>query len=69
MQSLRQALSEAEKRNIAIGHFNTSDLTALRAIVDAARELKLPVLVGVSEGEREIHRHPHRRGNRPQSPR
>ena len=54
MQSLRQALTEAEKRNVAIGHFNTSDLTALRAIVDAARELKLPVLVGVSEGEREF---------------
>ncbi|HEY2487502.1 MAG TPA: class II fructose-bisphosphate aldolase [Candidatus Binataceae bacterium] len=54
MHSLRQALTEAEKRNVAIGHFNTSDLTALRAIVDAARELKLPVLVGVSEGEREF---------------
>ena len=54
MQSLRQALTEADKRNVAIGHFNTSDLTALRAIVDAARELKLPVLVGVSEGEREF---------------
>lgn len=50
MQSLRQALTEAEKRNVAIGHFNTSDLTALRAIVDAARELKLPVLVGGPRG-------------------
>jgi len=54
MESLRQALSEAEKRNVAIGHFNISDLAALRAIVDAARELKLPVLIGVSEGEREF---------------
>src|SRR5215831_19029691 len=54
MESLRQALSEAEKRNVAIGHFNISDLTALRAIVDAARELKPPVLAGVSEGEREF---------------
>lgn len=68
MQSLRQALTEAEKRNVAIGDFNTLDLTALRAIVDAARELKLPVLVGVSEGEG-IHRHPHCRSNSPQSPR
>jgi len=54
MQSLREALTEADQRHVAIGHFNTSDLTALRAIVDAARELKLPVLVGVSEGEREF---------------
>jgi fructose-bisphosphate aldolase, class II len=54
MQSLREALSDAAKRRVAIGHFNISDLTAFRAIVDAARELKLPVLVGVSEGEREF---------------
>jgi fructose-bisphosphate aldolase class II len=54
MQSLRDALTEADQRHVAIGHFNTSDLTTLRAIVDAARELKLPVLVGVSEGEREF---------------
>ena len=54
MQSLREALSDAAKRNVAIGHFNISDLTALRAIVDAARELNFPVLVGVSEGEREF---------------
>ena len=50
MHSLREALTEAEKRNVAIGHFNNSDLTALRTIVDAARELKLPVLVGGSRG-------------------
>jgi len=54
MQSLRQALTDADKRKVAVGHFNISDMTALRAIVDAARELKLPVLVGLSEGEREF---------------
>ena len=54
MQSLRQALADADKRKVAIGHFNISDMTALRAIVDAARELKLPVLIGLSEGEREF---------------
>jgi fructose-bisphosphate aldolase class II len=54
MQSLRQVLADAEARRVAIGHFNISDLTALRAIVDAARELKLPVLIGVSEGERDF---------------
>ena len=54
MQTLRQALADAEKRKVAIGHFNISDLTALRAIADAARELHLPVLIGLSEGEREF---------------
>ena len=54
MQSLRQALTDADRRKVAVGHFNISDLTALHAIVDAARELKFPVLIGLSEGEREF---------------
>jgi fructose-bisphosphate aldolase, class II len=54
MKTLREALQEAGRAHVAIGHFNISDLTALRAIVEADGELSLPVLVGVSEGEREF---------------
>ena len=54
MISLREALQGADRAHVALGHFNISDLVTLRAIVEAARELKLPVLVGVSEGEREF---------------
>lgn len=54
MKTLREALQTADHAQVAVGHFNFSDLTALRAIVEAAGELKLPVLVGVSEGEREF---------------
>lgn len=54
MASLRQALQEADRAHVAIGHFNFSDAVTLRAITEAARELNLPVLVGVSEGEREF---------------
>jgi fructose/tagatose bisphosphate aldolase len=50
--TLREALGEAQHRGVAIGHFNFSDLVTLRAIFEAARELSVPVLVGVSEGER-----------------
>jgi fructose-bisphosphate aldolase, class II len=50
--TLREALGEAQRRGVAIGHFNFSDLVTLRAIFEAARELSVPVLVGVSEGER-----------------
>ena len=53
-RSLRAALQEADRAHVAVGHFNFSDLVTLRAIVDAARELNCPVLVGVSEGEREF---------------
>jgi fructose-bisphosphate aldolase class II len=52
MMTLREALYEADKKKIAIGHFNISDLAALDGIFSAARELNLPVIIGVSEGER-----------------
>jgi len=52
MKTLRQVLSNARRDGVAVGHFNVSELAALKAIVAAARELKLPVMIGVSEGER-----------------
>ncbi len=54
MKTLREVLADAEARHVAVGHFNISDLGELKAIFAAARELQLPVLVGVSEGEREF---------------
>ncbi len=53
MQSLREVLQNAETQKVAVGHFNISDLVAMKAAFDAARELKVPVIVGVSEGERQ----------------
>jgi fructose-bisphosphate aldolase class II len=47
-------LQEAQERGVAIGHFNIADLVGLKAVFDAAQEMKVPVLVGVSEGEREF---------------
>ena len=54
MTSLREVLKQAETNKVAVGHFNFSDLVAFNAIVAAARDKKLPVMVGVSEGEREF---------------
>ena len=54
MKTLREVLQQAERDKVAIGHFNFSDLVAFNAIVAAAQDLKLPVMVGVSEGEREF---------------
>ena len=51
---LQDVLQEAGRAKVAVGHFNVSDSVTLRAVTEAARELKLPVLVGVSEGEREF---------------
>ena len=54
MHGLWDVLERAQKNGVAIGHFNVADLVSLKAVFGAARELKVPVLVGVSEGEREF---------------
>ncbi len=54
MTTLLDVLQEAGRAKVAVGHFNVSDSVTLKAVTDAARELNLPVLIGVSEGEREF---------------
>jgi len=54
MQSLRETLSQTQTLGVALGHFNISDLTILQGVSAAARELDVPVLVGVSENERDF---------------
>jgi len=54
MLSLKKVLADVESRRVAIGHFNISDLAAMKGILEAATELKVPVMIGVSEGEREF---------------
>ena len=54
MDELRNVLKRLEKERAALGHFNVADLTLLKAVVAAAAEIKVPVFVGASEGEREF---------------
>ena len=54
MKTLREYIADAEARHTAIGHFNFSNLEALHAIFAAARELSLPVIAAVSEGEEDF---------------
>jgi fructose-bisphosphate aldolase, class II len=51
---LPDVLTRLEKEGAALGHFNVADQTLLKAVVAAAAETKLPVLIGASEGEREF---------------
>lgn len=53
-KTLREVLRESSSRGAAVGHFNISELSALKAIFEAARELGVPVLIGTSEGERDF---------------
>jgi fructose-bisphosphate aldolase, class II len=52
--TLRDVLTRLEKESAGLGHFNVSDQVLLKAVVAAAAETKLPVLIGASEGEREF---------------
>lgn len=52
MNTLREAIAAAHSAGRAIGHFNISDSNQFNAIVAAAQDAKLPVVIGVSEGER-----------------
>jgi ketose-bisphosphate aldolase len=52
METLRKILEQAERNGVAVGQFNISDLLTLKAVFEAAHHLKVPVIVGASEGER-----------------
>lgn len=54
MKMLPELISEAASKKVAIGHFNFSTLEGLWAIFEAAKELGVPVIAGVSEGERDF---------------
>ncbi len=54
MKTLRQYIQEAKENGLAIGHFNISNLEAFNGIVKAAKKLNVPVIIGVSEGERDF---------------
>lgn len=51
-KDLRWYVEDALKRKVAIGHFNISNIEGFWAVVRAAKELNVPVVIGVSEGER-----------------
>jgi fructose-bisphosphate aldolase, class II len=47
--SVKEILEKAKKGGYAVGAFNTVNLETTRAIVDAARELRSPVIIQVTE--------------------
>ena len=54
VKSLREYIKEAEEKNIALGHFNISNSDGLWAVFRGAQSLNLPIIIGVSEGERDF---------------
>ena len=54
MHALREVLNQAAGKHVAVGHFNIADLVQIKGVFTSARELNIPALVGVSEGERDL---------------
>jgi fructose-bisphosphate aldolase, class II len=52
VDQLRNVLEKAQNNGTALGHFNISDWILLKAVFASAQELRVPVIVGASEGER-----------------
>jgi fructose-bisphosphate aldolase, class II len=49
----QETIADALKRGVAIGHFNISNIEGFWAVVNASKKLDVPVIIGVSEGERD----------------
>lgn len=47
----RNIFLKAIKEGWAVGQFNVSNLETMRGVVEAAEEMKMPVVIGTSEGE------------------
>lgn len=52
--NLCDLLEDAEKKKYAVGAFNTPTLEAVRAVVSAAEELKVPVIISHAEVHEDI---------------
>lgn len=53
-QSLSECIKQAQEKKVAIGHFNISNSDGFWAVVLGAKEVNVPVIIGVSEGERDF---------------
>lgn len=54
MITLRETILKAKAEKKAVGHFNISNLEAFHSIYKAAKSLNVPVIIGVSEKERDF---------------
>jgi len=52
--TLRETIRAAEEKGVAVGHFNISDLEGFWGVVKGAQAAGVPVIIGVSEGERDF---------------
>ena len=54
MLTLKQYIIHADQKKTAIGHFNISNIEALKAIFTVAHRMQVPIIIGTSEKERDF---------------
>lgn len=54
MKTLKETVADAREKKVAVGHFNISNMEGVWAVFKAAQSLNVPVIIGVSEGERDF---------------
>ncbi|MCC2630495.1 MAG: Tagatose-bisphosphate aldolase, fructose-bisphosphate aldolase, class [Candidatus Paceibacter sp.] len=54
MKTLHESIQDAANKKVALGHFNISNIEGFWAVIHAAQKLNVPVIIGVSEGERDF---------------
>ncbi|OHA83262.1 MAG: hypothetical protein A2937_03880 [Candidatus Yonathbacteria bacterium RIFCSPLOWO2_01_FULL_47_33b] len=52
--TLRETIRMAEEKGVAVGHFNISDMEGFWGVIKGAKAAGVPVIIGVSEGERDF---------------
>jgi fructose-bisphosphate aldolase class II len=52
--TLKECVWNAREKKVAVGHFNISNLEGFWGVFRAAQSLDVPIIIGVSEGERDF---------------
>ncbi len=52
--TLKECVADAKAKKVAVGHFNISNTEGMWGVFRAAQSLNVPVIIGVSEGERDF---------------
>lgn len=54
LTGLKDIISEAKKKNIAVGSFNTPNLECILAVLDSAEELNVPVIIAHAQCHEDV---------------
>lgn len=54
LAGLKEVIEDGKKKNIAVGSFNTPNLECLLAVLDAAEELNVPVIIAHAQCHEEV---------------